>query len=80
MEEKPKLPDLNTPPRPRHADPGYEVVDGKGNIVLPGMKSVDLGHETTEPLKTREQSTDQQPTTSNRQPVQALILTGFGIN
>ncbi len=84
MEEKPKLPDLNTPPQPRHADPGYEVVDAKGRIVLPGVKSVDLGHETTEPLKSAaapaEQLADQQLAANNRQPVQALVLTGFGIN
>ncbi|MCB2406775.1 phosphoribosylformylglycinamidine synthase subunit PurQ [Hymenobacter lucidus] len=72
MEEKPNLPDLNTPPRPQHEDPGYEVVDREGNIKLPGYKSVDGGHESTEPL--------QSSASEQTKPVQALILTGFGIN
>ncbi|TGE14755.1 phosphoribosylformylglycinamidine synthase subunit PurQ [Hymenobacter elongatus] len=81
MEEKPKLPDQNTPPRPQHEDPGYEVVDAEGNIKLPGFKSVDGGHESTEPLQSAEDhSSDQKPKTNNQKPVKALILTGFGIN
>ncbi|MCC2547328.1 phosphoribosylformylglycinamidine synthase subunit PurQ [Hymenobacter sp. BT175] len=100
MEQLPQLPDQNTPPRPQHEDPGYEVVDDKGNIVMPGYKSVDGGHESTEPLRETEEAapsesetsspepegpSDQQSPISSQQPetnskVQALILTGFGIN
>ncbi|MFD2785040.1 phosphoribosylformylglycinamidine synthase subunit PurQ [Hymenobacter rubripertinctus] len=98
--QQPNLPDLNLPPRPRPEDPGYEVVDADGNIMLPGYKSVDGGHESNEPLKssteetTQEQPDNEQLTTDNSQQeqpdnrqlatgnskVQALILTGFGIN
>ena len=61
MEDQPILPDLNTPPRPQHEDPG---------------------HETTEPLKgdAQAQPKDEQQKTKNEKRVQALILTGFGIN
>ncbi|SHJ66457.1 phosphoribosylformylglycinamidine synthase I [Hymenobacter daecheongensis DSM 21074] len=77
MEQNPQLPDQHTPPRPQHDDPGHEVVDREGNIVLPGFKSVDPGHETTEPLK----STEEEPKPpKNERRVRALILTGFGIN
>ncbi|WP_426493408.1 phosphoribosylformylglycinamidine synthase subunit PurQ [Hymenobacter sp. 102] len=78
MEQTPQLPDQHTPPRPQHDDPGHEVVTREGEIVLPGFKSVDPGHESSEPLKKAEAA--QQPTTNNQQPVKALILTGFGIN
>jgi phosphoribosylformylglycinamidine synthase len=73
MEQQPILPDLTTPPRPQHDDPGHEVVDREGNIKLPGYKSVDPGHETTEPLKSS-------PESGHSPKVRALILTGFGIN
>ncbi len=80
MEQNPQLPDQNTPPRPQHDDPGHEVVDREGNIKLPGYKSVDPGHESAEPLKGKEQPTDNQKLTTDNSKVQALILTGFGIN
>jgi len=82
MEDQPILPDLNTPPRPQHEDPGHEIVDAEGNIVLPGFKSVDVGHETTEPLKgdAQAQPNNEQQEPKNEKRVQALILTGFGIN
>jgi phosphoribosylformylglycinamidine synthase I len=82
MEDQPILPDLNMPPRPQHEDPGHEIIDAEGNIVLPGFKSVDPGHETTEPLKgdAQAQPKDEQQKTKNEKRVQALILTGFGIN
>ncbi|WP_218136838.1 phosphoribosylformylglycinamidine synthase subunit PurQ [Hymenobacter terrestris] len=80
-QQQPNLPDLNLPPRPRPEDPGYEMVDGDGNILLPGYKSVDGGHESAEPLKssTEAQAGNPQPA-ADRSKVQALILTGFGIN
>ncbi|RSK46279.1 phosphoribosylformylglycinamidine synthase subunit PurQ [Hymenobacter perfusus] len=78
MEQTPQLPDQHTPPRPQHDDPGHEIVNREGQIVLPGFKSVDPGHESNEPLKKAEAA--QQLTTNNQQPVKALILTGFGIN
>ncbi|UPL48710.1 phosphoribosylformylglycinamidine synthase subunit PurQ [Hymenobacter sublimis] len=73
MEEQPKLPDLNTPPRPQ-LDHGGPVTDANGNLLVLGFKSVDAGHETTQPLG---HSSAQ---TAPQQPVRALILTGFGIN
>ncbi|SES80307.1 phosphoribosylformylglycinamidine synthase subunit PurQ [Hymenobacter actinosclerus] len=99
-DQQPNLPDLNLPPRPRPEDPGYEMVDGDGNILLPGYKSVDGGHESNEPLKdnvdevAKADSDNEQLTTDNSEKgrpdnsqlttdnskVQALILTGFGIN
>ena len=64
--QQPNLPDLNLPPRPRPEDPGYEVVDADGNIMLPGFKSVDGGHESNEPLKSSpERSENEQAATSN---------------
>ena len=59
--QQPNLPDLNLPPRPRPEDPGYEVVDGDGNILLPGYKSVDGGHESNEPLKSSSKAAAVQP-------------------
>ena len=35
-----QLPDQHMPPRPRHDDPGHEIVNREGQIVLPGYKSV----------------------------------------
>ena len=78
--QQPNLPDLNTPPRPRPEDPGYEVVDADGNIMLPGFKSVDGGHESTEPLKSTTEEPDNRQLATGNSKVQALILTGFGIN
>jgi len=72
MEEKPLMPDLNAPPhQQRDAMPPRQ--DADGNFLVPGYKSVDVGHETTEPLKSTEGKT-------RSQKVKALILTGFGIN
>ncbi|UOQ78744.1 phosphoribosylformylglycinamidine synthase subunit PurQ [Hymenobacter sp. 5516J-16] len=73
MEEQPKLPDLNTPPRPQ-LDHGGPVTDANGNLLVLGFKSVDAGHETTQPLG--HSSAQIAP----QQLVRALILTGFGIN
>ncbi|RSK37269.1 phosphoribosylformylglycinamidine synthase subunit PurQ [Hymenobacter metallilatus] len=81
MEQTPQLPDQHTPPRPQHDDPGHEIVNREGQIVLPGYKSVDPGHESAEPLKSKEeQPTDNQQLATDNSKVQALILTGFGIN
>jgi phosphoribosylformylglycinamidine synthase len=80
MEQTPQLPDQHTPPRPQHDDPGHEVVTREGEIVLPGFKSVDPGHESTEPLKSKAEQPKHQAPGTTHQKVQALILTGFGIN
>jgi len=81
MEQTPQLPDQHTPPRPQHDDPGHEVVTREGEIVLPGFKSVDPGHESPEPLKPKEeQPTDNRQLATDNSTVRALILTGFGIN
>ncbi|TGE09772.1 phosphoribosylformylglycinamidine synthase subunit PurQ [Hymenobacter fodinae] len=73
MEEQPKLPDLNTPPRPQH-DHTAPITDADGSLQVLGFKSVDAGHESTEPLGHSAGGT------TAKQPVRALILTGFGIN
>ena len=81
MEQTPQLPDQHTPPRPQHDDPGHEIVNREGQIVLPGFKSVDPGHESVEPLKGKQElPTDNQQLATGNSKVQALILTGFGIN
>ncbi|TGD81589.1 phosphoribosylformylglycinamidine synthase subunit PurQ [Hymenobacter wooponensis] len=73
MEEQPKLPDLNTPPRPQH-DHTAPITDADGSLHVLGFKSVDAGHESTEPLGHSAEGT------AAKQTVRALILTGFGIN
>ncbi|WP_219733341.1 phosphoribosylformylglycinamidine synthase subunit PurQ [Hymenobacter sp. NBH84] len=79
MEEKPLMPDLNAPPHQQRDDtPPPQTADG--NFLVPGYKSVDAGHETTEPLKSTQEQANSQQLMANSSNVKALILTGFGIN
>ena len=88
----PLLPDLNAPPH-QQRDDAPPRQNAAGDFLVPGFKSVDAGHETTEPLHDHpaEQSDNQPPTSisekgtlNNQQSTintaKALILTGFGIN
>ncbi|MBW3127979.1 phosphoribosylformylglycinamidine synthase subunit PurQ [Hymenobacter profundi] len=79
MEDKPLMPDLNAPPHQQRDDtPPPQTADG--NFLVPGYKSVDAGHETTEPLKSTQEQANSQQLMANSSNVKALILTGFGIN
>ena len=89
----PLMPDLNAPPH-QQRDDAPPRQNAAGDFLVPGFKSVDAGHETTEPLHGHptEQPDNQSTTptsekeTLNTQhstlntPPKALILTGFGIN
>ncbi|UOQ72796.1 phosphoribosylformylglycinamidine synthase subunit PurQ [Hymenobacter cellulosilyticus] len=73
MNEKPLFPDLNVPPQPQRDETGPAHTNADGTVTVLGYKSIDGGHESTEPLHGSAQA-------QAKQPVQALILTGFGIN
>lgn len=74
MNEKPLFPDLNSPPMPQRDETGPAQTNADGSVTVLGYKSIDGGHESTEPLGHSAEGTAAQ------QPVRALILTGFGIN
>ncbi|WP_222931790.1 phosphoribosylformylglycinamidine synthase subunit PurQ [Hymenobacter lutimineralis] len=80
MNEKPLFPDLNSPPMPQRDETGPAKTNADGSVTVLGYKSIDGGHESTEPLKSSgEQPGNWQLATGNSN-VRALILTGFGIN
>ena len=74
MNEKPLFPDLNSPPMPQRDETGPAQTNADGSVTVLGYKSIDGGHESTEPLGHSAEGT------AAKQPVRALILTGFGIN
>ena len=86
----PLMPDLNAPPH-QQRDDAPPRQNAAGDFLVPGFKSVDAGHETTEPLhKSNNQPDSQQAANHSAEEFKiqnskfkipkALILTGFGIN
>ena len=55
----PLMPDLNAPPH-QQRDDAPPLQNAAGDFLVPGFKSVDAGHETTEPLHKSNNQPDSQ--------------------